>query len=50
MLKSDVNTWFFGSNIPGKPQTFLFYAGGGPAYREKCEEVAATNYEGFALA
>ena len=49
MLRSDVNTWFFGSNIPGKPRAFLFYAGGGPAYREKCAHEEASGYEGFAL-
>ena len=49
MLKSDVNTWFWGNNIPGKHRAFLFYAGGGPAFRAKCEEVAAKNYEGFEL-
>ena len=49
MLHSDVNSWFLGTNIPGKKNTFLFYAGGGPAYREKCEEVAANGYQGFAL-
>ena len=49
MLTSDVNSWFFGTNIPGKAQAFLFYAGGGPAYRSKCDEVAANNYDGFKL-
>lgn len=49
MLTSDVNSWFFGTNVPGKSRTFLFYAGGGPAYRKKCDEVANNNYEGFDL-
>ena len=49
MLHSDVNTWFLGTNIPGKPRAFLFYAGGGPAFREKCDTVAANRYEGFEL-
>jgi cation diffusion facilitator CzcD-associated flavoprotein CzcO len=49
LLTSDVNSWFFGSNIPGKQHGFLIYAGGSPAFRDKCEEVAAKGYEGFEL-
>jgi cation diffusion facilitator CzcD-associated flavoprotein CzcO len=50
MLFSKVDSWFMGinSNVPGKQKrTFLLYAGGAPAYREKCGEVAANDYEGF---
>jgi cation diffusion facilitator CzcD-associated flavoprotein CzcO len=43
------DSWFMGANTPGKPRTFLLYAGGSPAYRQKCEEVAAKGYEGFLL-
>ncbi|MGE0542164.1 MAG: flavin-containing monooxygenase [Dehalococcoidia bacterium] len=49
MLRSDVSSWFFGSNIPGRQDMFLFYAGGLRMYREKCAEVAAKNYQGFRL-
>ncbi|MFP6835361.1 MAG: NAD(P)/FAD-dependent oxidoreductase [Pseudomonadales bacterium] len=52
MLFSKVDSWFMGinSNLPGKQtRTFLLYAGGGPAYRERCDEVAANGYEGFVL-
>ncbi len=52
MLFSQVDSWFMGinSNLPGKQmRTFLLYAGGGPAYRERCDEVAANGYEGFVL-
>ncbi len=49
LLRSDVNTWFYGTNIPGKTDSFLFYAGGAPAFREKVAEVAAKDYEGFEL-
>jgi cyclohexanone monooxygenase len=38
-----------GANIPGKPRVFLPYIGGIPAYRAICNEVAAKDYEGFAL-
>lgn len=52
MLFTQVDSWFMGinSNLPGKQKrTFLLYAGGAPAYRQKCEEVAANGYEGFVL-
>jgi cyclohexanone monooxygenase len=44
------NSWYLGANVPGKPRVFMPYIGGFPAYRAKCEEVAAAGYEGFALA
>jgi cyclohexanone monooxygenase len=43
------NSWYLGANIPGKPRVFLPYVGGVGVYREKCEDVAAKGYEGFAL-
>ena len=43
------NSWYMGANIPGKPRVFMPYVGGVGAYREKCDEVAAKGYEGFAL-
>jgi cyclohexanone monooxygenase len=42
-------TWYMGANIPGKPQVFLPYLGGLGPYREKCDEIAANGYEGFAF-
>ncbi|WP_350036330.1 NAD(P)/FAD-dependent oxidoreductase [Pseudohaliea sp.] len=44
VLRSDVGSWFFGNNIPGKPEVFLFYAGGMVKYREKIEELAADEF------
>jgi cyclohexanone monooxygenase len=38
-----------GANIPGKPRIFMPYIGGVGVYRQKCDEVAAKGYEGFAL-
>ena len=38
-----------GTNVPGKKRSFLFYAGGAPAFREKVADVAAKGYEGFKL-
>ncbi len=43
------NSWYLGANIPGKPRIFMPYVGGVGVYREKCDEVAAKNYEGFLL-
>ncbi|MGE0336608.1 MAG: flavin-containing monooxygenase, partial [Gammaproteobacteria bacterium] len=34
------DSWITGANIPGKKRTFLPYAGGLPAYRARCDEVA----------
>jgi cyclohexanone monooxygenase len=42
-------SWYLGSNVPGKPRVFMPYVGGVGPYREKCDEVAARGYEGFAL-
>lgn len=43
------NSWYMGANIPGKPRVFLPYIGGVGVYRQKCDEIAAKGYEGFAL-
>jgi len=43
------NTWYTGSNIPGKPRSFMVYLGGGAAYKQVCDEVAGNGYEGFIL-
>jgi cyclohexanone monooxygenase len=38
-----------GANVPGKPRVFMPYPGGVGVYRQKCDEGAANDYEGFAL-
>jgi cyclohexanone monooxygenase len=43
------NSWYIGANIPGKPRVFMPYVGGVTAYKEKCDEVAAHNYEGISI-
>ena len=48
-LYPQANSWYLGANIPGKPRVFMPYIGGFGVYREKCNEVAANGYEGFAL-
>jgi cyclohexanone monooxygenase len=42
-------SWYMGANIPGKPRIFMPYIGGVGVYRQKCDEIAAKGYEGFAL-
>jgi cyclohexanone monooxygenase len=44
------NSWYMGANVEGKPRVFMPYIGGFPAYRDKCNEVAANGYADFALA
>ncbi len=48
-LRATCQSWYFGSNIPGKPRVILPYAGGFPAYTKKCDAVAADGYSGFVL-
>ena len=43
------DSWYLGANIPGKSRVFMPYAGGVGTYREKCNEVADKDYEGFIL-
>jgi len=43
------DSWFMGTNIPGKKRGFLMYAGGSPVFRQKCDDVVANGYEGFTL-
>ncbi len=43
------NSWYVGANIPGKPRIFMPYVGGFDAYKRKCDEVAANDYEGFTM-
>ena len=43
------NSWYLGANVPGKPRVFMPLVGF-PPYVEKCDEVVAKGYEGFATA
>jgi len=47
-LYPSCNSWYVGANVPGKPRVFMPYLGF-PPYVQKCNEVAAKGYEGFAL-
>ena len=49
LLSRAKHSWYYGANIPGKPQVFMPYAGGMARYKRICDEVVANNYEGFVL-
>jgi cation diffusion facilitator CzcD-associated flavoprotein CzcO len=49
LLPHAKHSWYLGANIPGKPRVFMPYAGGMAHYRSICADVAAKNYEGFAM-
>jgi cyclohexanone monooxygenase len=44
------DSWYIGANVPGKPRVFMPYIGGFATYRQTCDDIAANDYEGFALA
>ncbi|MDL5157393.1 flavin-containing monooxygenase [Actinomycetospora termitidis] len=48
-LYPQANSWYMGSNVPGKPRRFMAYIGGVGAYREHCDDLAARGYPGFAF-
>jgi cyclohexanone monooxygenase len=50
MTAPSCNSWYLGSNVDGKPQGIMPYLGGTKTYREKCDEVVAEGFKGFALA
>jgi cation diffusion facilitator CzcD-associated flavoprotein CzcO len=48
-LVTKTDSWYMGSNVEGKPRRLLSYIGGVGTYRQKCDEVAAQGYAGFAM-
>jgi len=48
-LQAQGDSWYFGSNVPGKKRVFLLYAGGQPRYRARMADVVARGYAGFVL-
>ncbi|MBK8957855.1 MAG: NAD(P)/FAD-dependent oxidoreductase [Proteobacteria bacterium] len=48
-LMTKVESWYMGSNIPGKPRRFVSYLGGVGPYRDICQQVADDGYRGFTL-
>ena len=47
-LYTKTNSWYIGSNIPGKVRFFMPYIGF-PDYVCKCDDIVAKGYEGFTL-
>ena len=48
-LIAKTNSWYMGSNVPGKQRRMLSFAGGVGTYHQKCEELAIRGYPGFAM-
>jgi cyclohexanone monooxygenase len=46
-LFEQADTWYMGANIPGKPRVFMPYLGFVGPYRQRCDEIAEKDYEGF---
>ena len=48
-LFPEVNSWFNGdnSNVTGRRRTFLLWAGGNLAYKDKCDDIRDHDYKGF---
>jgi len=46
LLIAQGESWYTGTNIPGKPRSFMVHVDY-PAYVARCETVAATGYAGF---
>lgn len=49
-LVSKTESWYMGSNVPGKPRRMLSYIGGVGLYRKKCDEEAEAGYPSFVRA
>ncbi len=47
-LLTGCNSWYIGANVVGKKRVYMPYLGF-PPYVQKCNEVAARDYEGFVL-
>jgi cation diffusion facilitator CzcD-associated flavoprotein CzcO len=48
-LLFSTDAWFFDKSAADGQPRFLVYVGGTPAYRMKCDEVAAKGYDGFVI-
>jgi cation diffusion facilitator CzcD-associated flavoprotein CzcO len=49
MLYHLANSWYMGSNVPGKPRVLMPYTGGVGVYRGECDEIAADGYRGYTM-
>lgn len=46
-LRHNVDGWYNGQNIPGKPREPLNYSGGLPRYQQEIKDVLENNFAGF---
>ena len=49
-LIPETNSWWIGTNVPGKPRVILRYIGGAVGYQTECKRVVEEGYSGFVLA
>ncbi|BEI88646.1 uncharacterized protein CcaverHIS019_0200080 [Cutaneotrichosporon cavernicola] len=49
-LVTNTQSWYMGSNVPGKPRRLLSYVGGVGVYRKRCEEERESGYPSFVRA
>ncbi|MGV9864576.1 flavin-containing monooxygenase [Rhodococcus koreensis] len=48
-LYATTDSWYRGSNVEGKPNTFMGYVGGVGKYRRMCTEIAKRGYPGVEI-
>jgi cation diffusion facilitator CzcD-associated flavoprotein CzcO len=48
-LRSKHDSWYFGSNVPGKARAFMLYAGSMTDYKAICTDIARDGYRGIAF-
>ncbi len=48
-LIAKTDSWYTGSNVPGKPRRVLSYTGGVGTYRGICDEMARNGYPSFVM-
>ncbi len=48
-IRTKVDSWYFGTNVEGKPRNYLLYLGDYPSYKNKFDEVVRKRYEGFIM-
>jgi acetone monooxygenase len=46
-LIAKTDSWYMGSNVPGKQRRMLSFAGGVVTYHQNCEELGVRGYPGF---
>lgn len=49
LMHPDCHSWYNGANVPGKKRMYTTYVAGLPAFRQRCDEIAAAGYPGFTI-